>query len=132
MQTHIATPLDGFYQRPKERPATDDPQVETRAAALHQRSRREGRPAVFVEYFSPFTPKHASPAPRPRSAVIYGEDGELAIDFCEGSTASGACPRSLTPSGCVQCAGLWLGGSGWKFKAAQDAVVCPLVSLGIA
>lgn len=158
MKTNVAAPLDDFYTRSSERPPSDDDELDIWVAMLLRDLAADDLPAVsldlsqlqslirgaavtpaqdeadqiFVaEYFSPFTPKECRPD-RGHTTVIYGLDGETAIDLCEGPSTDGHCPRALTPEGCVQCAGLWLGGSGWKFKAAEDATVCPVAMLGLA
>lgn len=74
----------------------------------------------------------ATLAPSPHKTVIYAQDGETAIDLCDGPNEYGECPRALAPDGRVQCAGLWLGAALWKFKTAEDAVICPLASIGLA
>lgn len=62
--------------------------------------------------------------------LIFGEDGETVAEVCNGPGRSGACPRALRGDHVV-CADRWLMASAWMFKVAPDAVLCPLVPLGL-
>jgi hypothetical protein len=136
-----ATSIDKWVINLLDDLATDDfPLVMMDLVQLQTLVKRERRRAVeqangyassLADYFSPFTPKDTRPEEGDTAVVIYGLDGENAIDICQGPEVDGSCPRTLTPEGCVQCAGMWLG-AGWKFKAAEDAKACPVAMLGLA
>jgi hypothetical protein len=70
--------------------------------------------------------------PRPRSitALICKDDGQ-SVGVCDGPLASGRCPWQGA-EGRLPCDGAWLTASGWTFKVAEDARLCPLAVLGIA
>jgi hypothetical protein len=63
--------------------------------------------------------------------LIFGEDGETVAEVCTGPDQFGACPRALSGDHVV-CADRWLMASAWMLKVAPDAVLCPLVPLGLS
>ncbi len=65
-----------------------------------------------------------------RRVLIFGEDETTVADVCAGPDQSGICPRAQGES--VACADRWLMASGWMFKVAPEADLCPLVPLGLA
>jgi hypothetical protein len=62
--------------------------------------------------------------------LLFSEDGRKLTDVCFGPDPKGCCPRS-DASGAIPCTGAWLERTGWMFKVAEDARMCPLVALGL-
>jgi hypothetical protein len=66
----------------------------------------------------------------PPPVLIYNEDATAVASVCTGPDRFGDCPRAQEDS--VACADRWLSASGWMFKVAPEADLCPLVPLGLA
>lgn len=88
---------------------------------------------------SPIVHNKTNPQPRRRQVndedvwptVILNEEADAVVGVCDGPRADGSCPWSGAQSK-VECAGTWVVSGGWPFKVAEDAIVCPVASLGLA
>jgi hypothetical protein len=69
--------------------------------------------------------------PEVAGASIYHEDdGTKVEEFCQGPDEVGRCPRAAAGRP-VACAGKHLATRGWDVGIAEDAVICPLLTLGL-
>jgi hypothetical protein len=62
--------------------------------------------------------------------LICTEDGQGLVGICDGPDDGGYCPWA-NAEGKLPCNGSWLMTSGWMFKVAGDAAICPVAALGL-
>jgi len=65
------------------------------------------------------------------ATLICTEDGTGLVGICDGPDNRGHCPWADT-QGRLPCSSEWLMTSGWMFKVADDAAICPLAALGLS
>jgi hypothetical protein len=64
------------------------------------------------------------------ASISYEDDGTTVEEFCQGPDELGRCPRAEEGRP-VACAGKHLATRGWDVPIADDAVICPLLTLGL-
>jgi hypothetical protein len=64
------------------------------------------------------------------ATIYYDDNGTMVEEFCDGPDREGNCPFAEKGRP-VACAGKRLATRGWDLGVAEDAELCPLLTLGL-